>query len=160
MSSEFKKFKAISTGSWVPENIPGSDKNSDKLYKILIEDLTLNALIGIHDYEQKKKQKISISIEIQAKEKFVESEDNIENVVSYEHIVNNIKLLVNSGHTGLLETLAEEIFQICFKDMRVLNAKVNIKKLQVFKETKSVGVEIFRKNKNIEEKKIKLSLTR
>ena len=44
--------------------------------------------------------------------------------------------------------------------MRVLNAKVNIKKLQVFKETKSVGVEIFRKNKNIEEKKIKLSLTR
>tara|TARA_X000000950_G_scaffold118865_2_gene149032 strand:- start:37256 stop:37813 length:558 start_codon:yes stop_codon:yes gene_type:complete len=153
MSTEFKKFKAISTGSWVPEKIPKNRQNVGKTYKILIEDLVLNALIGIHEHEKDKEQKISINILINVKEKFSKTKDDIKNVVSYEHIVDDIKQLINSGHTGLLETLAEGIFIICFKDKRVLDARVTLKKLEVFSEAKSVGIEIFRKNKNLETKK-------
>ena len=33
-------------------------------YKILINELTLDAFIGIHDFEKKKKQKIAISLSL------------------------------------------------------------------------------------------------
>ena len=40
---------------------------------------------------------------------FKELDDDIDNVVSYEFIVGDIKKLLKIGHTGLLETLGEKI---------------------------------------------------
>ena len=94
---------------------------------------------------KKKKQKISLNITLEASDNIKNTKDDINKVVSYEHIVNNIKELINSGHVGLLETLAESISEICFKDIRVLTSCIRIEKLDVFKETESVGIEIFRK---------------
>lgn len=148
MNSKFKKFKAISTGSWVPENLSKSLDKSGETYNIIIKDLKLNALIGIHPHEKNKKQKISINILIQAKDNFSNTNDDIKNVVSYENIVNDIKVLAKKGHTGLLEVLADKISLICFKDSRVINSRIKIEKLEVFKETHSVGIEIFREKEN------------
>lgn len=151
MNQKKENFTVISTGSWVPSDL---DNKTDlaKIYKIFINDLDLEAFIGIHEYEKKKKQKIRINIEIEAHDNFKDLDDDIDNVVSYEFIVGDIKKLLKIGHTGLLETLGEKISGVCFKDSRVLNAKINLQKMEVFKETKSVGIEIFRK-KDIEFKK-------
>ena len=112
MKSKLKNISVISTGSWVPSNL--SDKeNKANTYKILIEKLILNASIGIHEFE-KKKQKISISLEIKVNDNIPSVNHKIENFVSYEHIVKDIKKLINSGHIELLETLSESIFEICF----------------------------------------------
>lgn len=160
MNQKKENFTVISTGSWVPSDL---DIKTDlaKIYKIFINDLDLEAFIGIHEYEKKKKQKIRINIEIEAHDNFKELDDDIDNVVSYEFIVGDIKKLLKIGHTGLLETLGEKISGVCFKDSRVLNAKINLQKMEVFKETKSVGIEIFRKKdneskKNFNSKKKKL----
>ena len=83
-------------------------------------------------------------------------EHKIENFVSYEHIVKDIKILTEKRHIDLLETLGEEIIELCFRDNRVLTIKLKIEKLEVFKEVESVGIEIFRKralNKNFAPKK-------
>lgn len=153
MKSKSKKLNPISTGSWVPENVNQQSINLKKSYTILVNKLVLNALIGIHEYEKNKKQKISITLKLKANENFRDINDNIKNVVSYENIVNDIKSFINKGHVGLLETLAEEIFVICFKDKRILEAKIKIEKLEVFSETESVGIEIQRKKSDIELKK-------
>tara|TARA_B100000989_G_scaffold178543_1_gene134067 strand:- start:170 stop:652 length:483 start_codon:yes stop_codon:yes gene_type:complete len=149
MSSRFKKYNPISTGTWVPKNLSKNNKKINRTYNIFIKDLKLMAFIGIHDFEKDKKQKISINIELEAEENFKNLGDNVDKVVSYEYIVNDIKKLVNSGHVGLLETLAEQISMICFADERVLFAKIKIEKLDVFEETKSVGIEILRKKSNL-----------
>ena len=151
MSQKKENFKVISTGSWVPSDL---DHKADEInvYKIYINDLDLEAFIGIHEYEKKKKQKIRVNIEIEAHDDFSDIDDNIDKVVSYEYIVNDIKKLLKIGHTGLLETLGVKISGLCFKDSRVLNAKINLQKMEVFKETKSVGIEILRK-KDIQSKK-------
>lgn len=94
--------------------------------------------------KKNKKQKISINIILSAPDNTKNLDDNIENVVSYEHIVQNIKKLLDKGHIGLLESLAEKISLICFDDSRVIDANIKIDKLEVFKETSSVGIEIFR----------------
>ena len=153
MKSKFKKLNPISTGSWVPESVNQQSINLEKTYTILVNKLVIDALIGIHEYEKNKKQKISISLKLKANENFRNINDNIKNVVSYENIVNDIKSFINKGHVGLLETLAEEIFVICFKDKRILEAKIKIEKLEVFSETESVGIEIQRKKSDKEFKK-------
>ena len=152
MMTKYKKFKALSTGSWVPENFDKRTKS--KTYDILVNNLVLKALIGIHDFEKNKKQKISISLSIKVSDDLKKTEDNIENVVSYEHIVNDIKSIVNEGHIGLLETLAERITKICFSEKRILSVRVKIEKLEVFKETESVGIEIYRENNSVLTKKV------
>ena len=143
MKNKAKNISVISTGSWVPSNLSDEQKNS-KTYKILINNLLLNASIGIHDFEKKKKQKISISLEIIVKDDIYFTEHNIENFVSYEFIVNDIKKLVSKGHIELLETLSEEIFAMCFKDDRIFSIKLILEKIEVFKETNSVGIEVLR----------------
>ena len=147
MTSEYKKSNPILTGTWVPENLAENNKKTNKTYNIIIKDLLLDALIGIHAHEKDKKQKVLINLLLKASDSFKVHDDDITNVVSYEYIVNDIEELINSGHFGLLETLAEKISKICLKDERVLNVTIKIEKLDVFKNARSVGIEIYRENK-------------
>ena len=144
MKKNFKNISIISTGSWVPKDFNKKRKINDT-YKILINELTLDAFIGIHDFEKKKKQKIAISLSLDVNDNISGIEHKIENFVSYEHIVADIKSILKKGHIDLLETLGEKIVDLCFKDERVMTIKLKLEKLEVFKETRSVGIEIFRK---------------
>ena len=147
MASKFNKKNLISSGLWVPENLSENKKKINKTYNIFVSDLLLSALIGIHDHEKTNKQKILINLILSAHESSKIKDDKIENVVSYEHIVKDIEKLVSLKHVGLIETLAEKISEICFKDQRVINATIKIEKLEVFDNTKSVGIQIFRERK-------------
>ena len=154
MNKNYKNISVISTGSWVPTDL-NKKRKIKNTYKILINELTLDAFIGIHDFEKKKKQKISISLSLDVNDNISGIEHKIENFVSYEHIVADIKSILKRGHIDLLETLGEKIVDLCFKDERVMTIKLKLEKLEVFKETSSVGIEIFRKknsdNNSIEE---------
>ena len=144
MKKNYKNISVISTGSWVPTDL-NKKRKIKNTYKILINELTLDAFIGIHDFEKKKKQKISISLSLDVNDNISGIEHKIENFVSYEHIVADIKSILKRGHIDLLETLGEKIVDLCFKDERVMTIKLKLEKLEVFKETSSVGIEIFRK---------------
>jgi len=146
MKKNYKNISVISTGSWVPTDL-NKKRKIKNTYKILINELTLDAFIGIHDFEKKKKQKISISLSLDVDDNISGIEHKIENFVSYEHIVADIKSLLKNGHIDLLETLGEKIVDLCFKDERVMTIKIKLEKLEVFKETSSVGIEILRKKK-------------
>ena len=144
MKKNYKNIYVISTGSWVPKDLDEKRKIKNT-YKILINDLTVDTFIGIHDFEKKKKQKIAISLSLDVNDNISVIEHKIENFVSYEHIVADIKSILKKGHIDLLETLGEKIVDLCFKDERVMTIKIKLEKLEVFKETNSVGIEIFRK---------------
>ena len=144
MKKNYKNISVISTGSWVPTDLNKKIK-SENTYKILINQLILDAFIGIHDFEKKKKQKIAISLYLDVNDNISGIEHKIENFVSYEHIVADIKSILKKGHIDLLETLGEKIVDLCFEDERVMTIKLKLEKLEVFKETSSVGIEIFRK---------------
>ena len=56
MKKNYKNISVISTGSWVPTDLNKKIK-SENTYKILINQLILDAFIGIHDFEKKKETK-------------------------------------------------------------------------------------------------------
>ena len=81
------------------------------------------------------------------KDAFKNIEENISPQI--EKIVKGIKKILRKGHVGLIETLAEDISKMCLVDNRVYIAKIRIEKLEVFKESKSAGIEIERRSKNL-----------
>jgi len=111
--------------------------------KVFIRDLVLPARIGVHQHERVANQRVRINLELTCTE-HAEIDDDLDKVVNYAEIMTGIRDVVGAGHINLVETLADRIAQTCLEDRRVLEAKVRVEKLDVFKEAESVGVEIER----------------
>ena len=110
--------------------------------KVLIKNLILNIFIGIHNFERKKKQKVRFNLEIITDPNVNPSKKDMTTILNYETIVNKIKLLVKKKHHDLLEELAENIFDVIFKFRLVKKVKIKIEKLEIIKETESVGINV------------------
>ena len=146
MVKKNKNISVISTGSWVPEDF--SERNVDQKYKVIINNLILDAFIGIHKHEKTKKQRVSISLSIEVVDNISLVDQRIENFLSYENVINNIKLIIDKGHIDLVETLSYEILSNIFSDSRASKVWLKIEKLDVFKEAQSVGLEITKTSKS------------
>lgn len=112
---------------------------------VFVRDLEVQASIGIYDFEKVKPQRVIINIDLAVAEAGGSIDENIDNVVSYEHLVRNAESLVASGHIQLVETLAERIAASCLEDERVLAARVRVEKPDIFANARSVGIEIERR---------------
>ena len=113
--------------------------------KILISDLTLLMSIGIHDFEKIEKQEVKFNINIDINPLLAPIENKLNSIVNYETIVKDVTRLTKNKHYELLETLAEEIFFILFKNTNIKKIKLKIEKTQIIKNTSSVGIEITKK---------------
>jgi dihydroneopterin aldolase len=130
----------------VPEHL---DNNTvDQKYNVIIKNLIVDASIGIHEHEKIKKQRVSISLSIEVVDNISLVDQKIENFLSYENVINNIKLIINKGHIDLVETLSYEILSNIFSDSRASKVWLKIEKLDVFAEAQSVGLEIIKTRKN------------
>lgn len=116
-----------------------------KLYRILVRDLVLKCLIGIHAHELLAPQRVRINVDMAAVEQAGPLSDDIANVVSYEDVIEGIKRMMAEGHINLVETLAEKISDLCLADQRVSSVRVRVEKLDVYAEAASVGIEIERR---------------
>ena len=109
--------------------------------KVIIKNLVLNIFIGIHDFEKKKKQKVRFNIEVITNPFVKPNNKDLKTILNYEEIINKIKILVKKDHHELLEDLAENIFTIIFQNRLAQKVKFKIEKLEIIKNSESVGVE-------------------
>jgi len=112
------------------------------LYRVFIRDLVLPGLIGIHPHEKTAQQRIRLNIDLSVREPSGRFNERYETVVDYETVTNEIKALLGRGHVDLVETLAENIAEVCFRDRRVQKARIRVEKIDIIPEAGSVGVEI------------------
>jgi dihydroneopterin aldolase len=118
-----------------------------RLYRILVRDLVLKCSIGIHAHELLAPQRVRINVDMSVLEQAGPLCDDIANVVSYEDVIDGIKAMLAKGHINLVETLAENIAELCLADERVEIARIRVEKLDVYAEAASVGIEIERGRK-------------
>ena len=114
--------------------------------KVIIKNLVLNIFIGIHNFEKKKKQRVRFNIEVVTNPHIKPSNKDLSTILNYEDLINKIKLLVKKQHHDLIEDLAENIFKIIFQNKLVKKTNIKIEKLDIIKNSESVGVE-FSKSK-------------
>ena len=113
--------------------------------KVLISDLTILMSVGIHDFEKIKKQEVKFNINIDINPLLAPIENKLNSIVNYETVISDVIRLTKNKHFELLETLAENIFFILFKNANIKQIKIKIEKTQIIKNTSAVGVEITKK---------------
>jgi dihydroneopterin aldolase len=113
--------------------------------KVLINDLILLMSIGIHDFEKIEKQEVKFNITIDINPLLSPIKNKLNSIVNYETVVKDVTRLTKNKHYELLETLAEDIFFILFKNTNIKKIKLKIEKTQIIKNTSSVGIEITKK---------------
>ena len=110
--------------------------------KVLIKDLILDLKLGYYDFEKEKSQKVKFSLDIDYEDKKPSDDKDLKSVVNYAKIVKLIKKLVKNKHYNFLETLAEDVFDVLFKDKRIGKISLRIEKLEIMKDCSSVGIQI------------------
>ena len=107
--------------------------------KIIVKDLILLLSVGIHQFEKLKRQKVKFNLEITTDPNL---KSDIKSIVNYESVINDIKKLTKKSHFELLESLSESIFDRIFRNKKIKKIKLKIEKLEIIKETTSVGIEV------------------
>ena len=82
--------------------------------KIIIEDLRLYAIIGIHEWERLQPQEIIVNLELTANLARAGVSDNINDSIDYGIVTEMVKELIAQSRFGLLEKLATEIINLIF----------------------------------------------
>ena len=113
--------------------------------KILINELILDLKLGYYDFEKEKAQKVKFSLEIDYKDKKPTNDKDIKSIVNYGQVVKLIRKLTRNKHYNFLETLAEDTFDVLFKDKRIGKIMLKIEKLEILKDCSSVGIQITKK---------------
>ena len=113
--------------------------------KILIKELILNLKLGYYDFEKEKSQKVKFNLEIDYEDKKPTNDKDIKSIVNYGKVVKLITKLVSKKHYNFLETLAEDVFDVLFKDKRIGKIMLQIEKLEILKKCTSVGIQISKK---------------
>jgi len=114
--------------------------------KVIIKNLILKIFIGIHNFEKKKKQRVRFNIEVVTDPYIKPNNKDLSTILNYEDLIKKIKLLVKKQHHDLIEDLAENIFEIIFQNSLVKKTNIKIEKLDIIKNSESVGIE-FSKSK-------------
>jgi dihydroneopterin aldolase len=110
--------------------------------RIFVRGLVLPVAIGVYEEEQGITQQVRFTIEAAMAAGVSPRGDNIEEVASYDDLVNAVKRIVDAGHINLVETLAARIAESCLADKRITSVLVRVEKLE--RGPDAVGVEIVR----------------
>ena len=116
-------------------------------YKTSLVDMRLELPLGIHPWEHDPRRPQLVALDIDL---FWRRPENfhplaITDVVDYEQVRGDIKAWSNHAHTKLIETLLDELLEICMKDPRVAIARARLAKIGVFNEVREVAVEAVRR---------------
>ena len=113
--------------------------------KVLIKDLVLNLKLGYYDFEKEKSQKVKFTLDVNYEDKKPSNDKDLKSIVNYAKIVKLIKKLAKNKHYNFLETLAEDAFDVLFRDKRIGKITLKIEKLEILKDCASVGIQITKK---------------
>jgi dihydroneopterin aldolase len=112
---------------------------------IVIRDLRVEALIGIHRRERHVTQTVSIDLEIGVPGAAVFKSDRVADTIDYEQVALGIRALAASGHFRLVETFADRIATLVLNDFGAPWVRVSAAKMGVLANARFVGVTIERR---------------
>jgi len=104
------------------------------VFRIIIENLEFETIIGILDFERVKPQKVRVDVKILYQDGFID----------YVEVVDIIKRSMQEEKFFLLEEALTEIEKRLLNKFKIKELFISIKKPEILKEA-LVGVEILRK---------------
>lgn len=111
---------------------------------VYIEDLRIETVIGIYDWEREIQQVVSIDLEMAADNTRPASTESIDDALNYKAVAKRLIQFVGESEYQLVETLAERVAEIIMNEFGVPWLRLKLSKPGAVTGSKSVGVIIER----------------
>lgn len=121
---------------------PAAEAGDGAFDVIFVRDFLANAEIGAYAHERGVQQRLRFNIEASVARAAAPADD-LRAIVSYDVILDAVRIVVGRGHVDFIETVAEEVAAIVLRHPRVQSVRVRVEKLDVV--AGAVGVEIVRR---------------
>lgn len=117
--------------------------------RIFIEDLRVDAWVGIYDRERAAPQTLQIDLTFGVPDAAAE-QDDIRATIDYAEVIARIRRELSERHFNLLETLGEFVVGMMLGEFRASWVKISIAKLGIMPGVRRVGVTIERSRDSLE----------
>lgn len=112
--------------------------------KIFLNDLRVETVIGIWEWERKIRQIVAIDLEMAADIRKAAASDNVEDTLNYKSVAKRVQQIVGESSFQLVETLAEKIAAIILDEFDVPWVRVRVNKPGAIRGARDVGILIER----------------
>jgi len=116
---------------------------------IYINDLRIETIIGIYDWERKTKQTVVLDIEMGTDIRKVLASDAVEDILNYKSVAERLISFIGESEFELVETLTEQVANILLDEFAVPWLRLRVNKQGALKGVRDVGVIIERGQKEI-----------
>ncbi len=113
--------------------------------QIFINDLRVNAIIGVYDNERVARQPLIINVVLTTDLSKAAETDNLADAVDYDTIAKKISHIAKNTNFQLLETLAVNLANACLADDKIYSVTIKIEKPDAIANARSSAVAITRK---------------
>ena len=111
---------------------------------VFIEDLRIDTVIGIYDWERRTRQTVALDIEMAFDNVKPAASDAIADTLDYKAVSKRLIAFVEASSFQLAETLAERCAEIIRDDFGVAWVRLRLAKPGAVRGAKAVGVVIER----------------
>ncbi|MDZ7734705.1 MAG: dihydroneopterin aldolase [Gammaproteobacteria bacterium] len=114
---------------------------------IYLNDLRIDTIIGIYDWERRVKQTVIIDLEMGTDIRAAAKSDNIEDTLNYKAVAKRLFAFVGESEFELVETLAEKVAELILAEFNVPWLRLKVNKQGAVRGVRDVGVIIERGRK-------------
>lgn len=111
---------------------------------VYINDLKVDTVIGIFDWERRIRQTVSLDLEMATDIRRAADSDDIGDALDYKTIGKRIIAFIEASDFQLVETLAEKVAQLVLEEFPVPWLKLRLSKPGALRGSRDVGVIIER----------------
>jgi FolB domain-containing protein len=112
--------------------------------RIIVKNLLLRGIVGLNDWERKKKQDIRINMTVYSDVRAAGASDEVGDTLNYRTLTKRAIEYVEGSEHYLVEALATGLARIAVVDMGAERIRVRVEKPGALRFAESVGVEIER----------------
>lgn len=111
---------------------------------VYLNDLKIETVIGIFEWERRIKQTVSIDLEMSADVSKAARSDSIADALDYKTVAKAVIEYVENSSFQLVETLAEHIAELILREFGVVHVRLRVNKRGAIRGARDVGVVIER----------------
>lgn len=115
--------------------------------RVLIEGLTVDAVIGVYGWEREVRQRLVIDLAMEWDNRLPGGSDNVAQALDYARVSDAVTSWVAESRFQLIEALAEDLASRLLAEFAMSGLRLTVRKPGAVANARSVGVEIERGKK-------------
>ena len=95
---------------------------------VSVKDVSVSAVIGVHDWERQVEQTLLVSVDLAADIRRAAATDDLADALDYSAVARTIAAVVREGQFHLIETAAERVAERLLADFAVTWLRLELRK--------------------------------